>query len=158
MPSSIWDREIQSALRRRGRTAKLRRIRRAPFASPADWRDQWIYFALVDRFNNPAAPPQHSWDGAHNAFQGGTPNGLRDQLTTCMIWAWGDLAFAGVEELPVPGKLSRLRHPGDSSPSIRAWRPTLKPRARSCAGRTRAVRFRWTLPTPAVSTSSLTSC
>ena len=51
-----------------------------PFASPADWRDQWIYFALVDRFNNPAAAPKHSWDGAHNAFQGGTLNGLRDQL------------------------------------------------------------------------------
>ncbi|MEI9911553.1 MAG: alpha-amylase family glycosyl hydrolase [Bacteroidota bacterium] len=24
-----------------------------PFPSPADWRDHWIYFLLVDRFNNP---------------------------------------------------------------------------------------------------------
>ena len=28
-----------------------------PFASPEDWRDRWIYFLLVDRFNNPTAPP-----------------------------------------------------------------------------------------------------
>ena len=81
MPSSIWDREIQSALEAARPDGETRAAsRRAPFASPADWRDQWIYFALVDRFNNPAAPPQHSWDGAHNAFQGGTLNGLRDQL------------------------------------------------------------------------------
>ena len=35
---------------------------------------------LVDRFNNPAAPPRFSWDGAHGAFQGGTLNGIREQL------------------------------------------------------------------------------
>src|SRR5712692_65819 len=29
------------------------------FASPADWRDQWIYFLMVDRFNNSQAPPRH---------------------------------------------------------------------------------------------------
>ena len=27
-----------------------------PFASPEDWRDHWIYFLMIDRFNNPAAP------------------------------------------------------------------------------------------------------
>ena len=84
MPSSIWDREIQDALEaaRPQPAGATRGVRSGPppFPSPADWRDQWIYFALVDRFNNPAAPPLHSWDGAHNAFQGGTLNGLRDQL------------------------------------------------------------------------------
>jgi hypothetical protein len=29
-----------------------------PFPSPGDWRDQWIYFLMVDRFNNPQAPPR----------------------------------------------------------------------------------------------------
>jgi len=28
------------------------------FPSPADWRDQWIYFLMVDRFNNSLAPPR----------------------------------------------------------------------------------------------------
>ena len=29
------------------------------FASPADWRDEWIYFLMIDRFNNSAAPLTH---------------------------------------------------------------------------------------------------
>ena len=29
-----------------------------PYPSPEDWRDEWIYFLLVDRFNNPLAAPQ----------------------------------------------------------------------------------------------------
>lgn len=81
MPSSIWDSDIQAALEAARPGGETRAAAQpAPFPSPADWRDQWIYFALVDRFNNPAAPPLHSWDGAHNAFQGGTLNGLREQL------------------------------------------------------------------------------
>lgn len=52
-----------------------------PFPSPQDWRDQWIYFLLVDRFNNPQAPPRFApFDGMHGVFQGGTFNGVREQL------------------------------------------------------------------------------
>ena len=52
-----------------------------PFPSPEDWRDQWIYFLLVDRFNNPQAPPRFApFDGQHGVFQGGTFNGVRQQL------------------------------------------------------------------------------
>ena len=52
-----------------------------PFPSPADWRDQWIYFLLVDRFDNPAAPPRNPpFDGPCNLFQGGTFDGVRRQL------------------------------------------------------------------------------
>lgn len=51
-----------------------------PFPSPAEWRDQWIYFLMVDRFNNPAAPPAAAWDSPFGKFQGGTFEGIRQQL------------------------------------------------------------------------------
>src|SRR5579863_775764 len=58
-----------------------------PFASPSDWRDTWIYFPMIDRFNNPAAPPASTtlnppvpFDVPFGAFQGGTFEGLRQQL------------------------------------------------------------------------------
>jgi hypothetical protein len=42
-----------------------------PFPSPQDWRDQWIYFLMVDRFNNSAAPPNHlPYDKDFGEFQG----------------------------------------------------------------------------------------
>ncbi len=53
----------------------------APFPSPADWRDQGIYFLMLDRFNNPTAPPrQLPYDSIDGSFQGGTFNGVRQQL------------------------------------------------------------------------------
>jgi glycosidase len=52
-----------------------------PFPSPEDWRDEWIYFLMIDRFNNPSGPPKHQpFDGQHGVFQGGTFNGVRTQL------------------------------------------------------------------------------
>ena len=51
-----------------------------PFPSPEDWRDQWIYNIMIDRFNNPDSPPKQSWDGEHNLFQGGTFQGICQQL------------------------------------------------------------------------------
>jgi glycosidase len=52
-----------------------------PFPSPEDWRDLWIYFLMVDRFDNPAAAPRTPpWDGAHGGFQGGTLAGVRSRL------------------------------------------------------------------------------
>lgn len=54
----------------------------APFHSPEDWRDQWIYFLVLDRFNNPDAPPrQLPYDSIYGSFQGGTFNGVRQQLS-----------------------------------------------------------------------------
>ena len=88
MSGSIWSREVQETID----TAKTRRVRQVavgdktvaidvPFASPRDWRDRWIYFLMIDRFNNLGAPPEHApWDGAHGAFQGGTFEGIRRQL------------------------------------------------------------------------------
>ena len=52
-----------------------------PFPSPADWRDVWIYFLLIDRFNNPIAPPRHlPFNSEQGTFQGGSFNGIREQL------------------------------------------------------------------------------
>jgi glycosidase len=51
-----------------------------PFPSPVDWRDHWIYFLMVDRFNNPVQPPARTWDRATGDRQGGTFEGIRQQL------------------------------------------------------------------------------
>jgi glycosidase len=52
------------------------------FASPADWRDQWIYFLMVDRFNNSLTPPKHVPfdDPNYSDFQGGNLASIEDQL------------------------------------------------------------------------------
>ncbi len=50
-----------------------------PFPSPADWRDHWIYFLLVDRFNNPVATPKPPTYPC-NSYQGGNFAGIRQQL------------------------------------------------------------------------------
>jgi glycosidase len=52
------------------------------FPSPADWRDQPIYFLLVDRFNNPHRRPAHSPfdDPQFDGYQGGSFEGVRSAL------------------------------------------------------------------------------
>ena len=52
------------------------------FASPADWRDEWIYFIMVDRFNNSLTPPRHVPfdDPNYYDFQGGNLASIQDQL------------------------------------------------------------------------------
>ena len=70
-----------------------------PFPSPADWRDQWIYFLMVDRFNNPAAPPRFApFDGMHGVFQGGTLNGVRAQLDYLQRLGVGALWLSPVQK------------------------------------------------------------
>src|SRR5205809_4832689 len=51
----------------------------SPFPSPAEWRDQWIYFVMTDRFNS-LNKPKSQWDQKFNFRQGGTFNGVRQQL------------------------------------------------------------------------------
>src|SRR4030095_5892668 len=87
MPTSINSPEVQAAFdqvqtpqtKRVAAESQTRAIP-SPCPSPAAWRDQWIYFLLVDRFNNPAAPPRISpFDGQIGVFQGGTFNGVPTQ-------------------------------------------------------------------------------
>jgi glycosidase len=87
MPNSIWDPDIQKTL------AGARTAARAPFPSPEDWRDKVMYFLLVDRFNNTAAPPRvMPYDTPVNAFQGGTFAGVQaaipylQQLGIGAVW------------------------------------------------------------------------
>lgn len=51
-----------------------------PHPSPADWRDCWIYFLLIDRFQNPNAPPAFTWNKKYGFRQGGTFKGVQAQL------------------------------------------------------------------------------
>ncbi|MBV9356137.1 MAG: alpha-amylase [Chloroflexi bacterium] len=51
------------------------------FPSPSDWRDHWIYFLLVDRFNNAdGTAPKQGWNSACAIYQGGTFAGVQSQL------------------------------------------------------------------------------
>jgi glycosidase len=50
----------------------------SPFPSPEDWRDQVVYFLLVDRFNNPAQAPR--FPDPELRYQGGTFEGIRQRL------------------------------------------------------------------------------
>jgi len=53
-----------------------------PFPSPEDWRDVWIYFLMLDRFNRADGKPPASmpYDKPFGEFQGGTFNGVKAQL------------------------------------------------------------------------------
>lgn len=52
-----------------------------PFPSPRDWRDMFIYFVMIDRFNNPDAPPKNiPFDENYGGFQGGNIKGIQEKL------------------------------------------------------------------------------
>lgn len=51
-----------------------------PFPSPTDWRDHWIYMLMIDRFNNPKEAPKFAWNKIYDYRQGGTFNGVTEQL------------------------------------------------------------------------------
>ncbi|HLX56656.1 MAG TPA: alpha-amylase family glycosyl hydrolase, partial [Ktedonobacteraceae bacterium] len=88
MPSSIYDADVRTILegaqRQSSRVITLDQARvevPPPFPSPQDWRDKWIYFLMLDRFNNPTKPPRNMpYDSIYDGFQGGSFNGVRQQL------------------------------------------------------------------------------
>jgi glycosidase len=79
MPTSLFSPEVQALLRTAESNAGTAQ---GPFPSPVDWRDQIIYFAMVDRFNNPAAAPVHAPfdDPNYFGYQGGKFAGITQQL------------------------------------------------------------------------------
>jgi len=89
--TDIFAREIQQAFAR-ARDAADRGVTRDvtvnetvvhvpyPFPSPSDWRDCWMYFLMVDRFANPHAPPNWTWNKQYDYRQGGTFKGVTEQL------------------------------------------------------------------------------
>jgi hypothetical protein len=84
------------------------------FASPADWRDQWIYFLMVDRFNNSQAPPRHLPfnDPSFNDFQGGNLASIQDQLPYIKQLGAGAIWLSPVlKNMPV-GCVARLQMSG----------------------------------------------
>ncbi|GAA0923992.1 alpha-amylase family glycosyl hydrolase [Virgisporangium aurantiacum] len=86
------------------------RTLRYPFPSPTDWRDCWIYFLLIDRFNNPTAPPRGVWNRRFDHRQGGTFAGVTRQLDYLQ-----DLGVRGVWLSPVvknPGPDWRYNYHG----------------------------------------------
>jgi glycosidase len=78
-PDSLFSPEFRSIYEA---AAEAAGTQTGPYPSPADWRDQWIYFLMLDRFNNPAAPPRHAPfdDPDFFGFQGGTFAGVREKL------------------------------------------------------------------------------
>src|SRR5438270_12404630 len=78
MPDSLFSPEFQAVFSQARDTGGTP----TAFASPIDWRDQWIYFLMVDRFNNSTAAPRHQPfdDPDFFGFQGGNFAGIQDQL------------------------------------------------------------------------------
>jgi len=79
MYTSLYAPEVQAVLDNAEAAAGQRN---GSWSSPADWRDQVIYFLMVDRFNNPAAAPVHQPydDPNYSQYQGGKFAGVQAQL------------------------------------------------------------------------------
>jgi glycosidase len=105
MPTSLFAPDSQTVFDHAKQTAGQAG---GPFASPADWRDHWIYFLMLDRFNNPSAPPRHQPFDDPNFFdfQGGKFSGVRQQLPY--------LKHLGVGALWLSPVLKNLRFDGGS--------------------------------------------
>lgn len=79
MTDSLYDSDVQGVLDGAERAAGTPG---GPWPSPADWRDQVVYFLMVDRFNNPDGPPAHAPydDPDYCGLQGGKFAGVVEQL------------------------------------------------------------------------------
>ncbi len=76
----------------------------SPFPSPGDWRECWIYFLMLDRFNRGGGPPQGTWNQRFDFRQGGTFQGVQTQLAY--------LEALGVRAIWLSPVLKNSRPPG----------------------------------------------
>ncbi len=115
MPSRAFEDAASDAIAAARRDARERRTRavavdgevrtiRVPFPSPGDWRQIPIYFLMLDRFNNPAAPPNGPWNRRFDFRQGGTFKGVQARL--------GYLAALGVRAIWISPVLKNARLEG----------------------------------------------
>jgi glycosidase len=76
MPTSLFAPDFQAVLDQATSPGTM------TFPSPEDWRDQWIYFLMLDRFNNPSAAPNNTPfdDPNFDGFQGGKFFGVQQEL------------------------------------------------------------------------------
>ncbi|MBK8475794.1 MAG: alpha-amylase [Opitutaceae bacterium] len=72
------------------------------FPSPTDWRDHWIYFLFLDRFNNAAAAPAGEWNRRYAKRQGGTFAGVTAQLDYLQNLGCGAIWMTPVLKNPRP--------------------------------------------------------
>jgi len=124
MPNTLKDPVVDQVL-------ALRQAPSPPFPSPADWRDHWIYFLLVDRFNNPAAPPRCS--DPCNRYQGGNFAGIQERLPYLKDLGAGAVWLSPVLMNPPWFKdywggygISDFLRIEPRSAGIRTWRPPIR--------------------------------
>jgi glycosidase len=91
MATSLFDPAIQQVL------DQARQNNGTLFPSPEDWRDEPIYFLMLDRFNNTANPPANlPYDAQCGLFQGGTYAGVTAQLPYIKELGFGSIWLSPV--------------------------------------------------------------
>ena len=108
MASSIDDASVRALIAQ----AQGGTLPRKPFPSPIDWREVWIYFVFLDRFNRHGGQPPRStlatppvaWDAPYGFRQGGTFEGARQQIPY--------LAALGVKAIWISPVLKNSQPPG----------------------------------------------
>jgi glycosidase len=92
MPTTITSPDLLQAIQAMQAAAGRRQTKRVmvggqptdipyPFPSPGDWRDCWIYFLMLDRFNDPSHDPRGpAWNRIFTQRHGGTFKGVQAQL------------------------------------------------------------------------------
>ena len=123
MPLSAFGPEVQRAFRNaRDESTRTVSVDGVPvsfpsrFPSPADWRDVWIYFLMIDRFCNPDAAPVHPWNRKYGLRQGGTFGGIQAKLAYLQRLGVGAIWISPVVKAPkVDGDYT---YPGYSAQDI----------------------------------------